>query len=84
MVMLSVAFDAGIEPGDIIIACCVTVCALLVLLTIVLVGLVDRDRIEIDPYAAAHGDVPGFSREQLSQFQAAVHGESLRKARGGR
>ena len=72
MIMLAtIIFDAdGIDPATLIIAACVTICALLVLLTLVLVGFVDRDRVRIDPHEAAFGDVPGFSREQLLRFQA--------------
>lgn len=71
MIMLTFFLAAeGLDPASVIIACCATVCALLVLLVIVLVGLVDREPVDLDPYAAAHGDVPGFSREQLERFHA--------------
>lgn len=69
LMLASILAAEGLDPATVIIACCATVCALLVLLVIVLVGLVDRDPVDFDPFAAAHGDVPGFSREQLERFQ---------------
>ena len=75
MILLAIfSVPDGIDPATIIITGCATICALLVLLTIVLIGLVDRDRVHVDPYEAAHGDVPGFSREQLQRFQSDIHG----------
>lgn len=74
MSIAAIIASDGIDPATLIIALCATLCALIVLLTIVLVGLVDHDRVDLDPYAAAHGDVPGFSREQLERFQAERRG----------
>lgn len=71
MIMLASIFAAeGLDPQTVIIAGCATICMAVVVLTIVLIGLVDRDPVDLDPHAAAHGDVPGFSREQLERFQA--------------
>lgn len=71
----------GIDPGTLIIIGLATICLLMVLLVIVLVSFIDREQIRIDPHAAAHGDVPGFSREQLSQFRSHIHDDARRAGR---
>lgn len=56
----------------------------LIVVAVILIVRHDRKRIRIDPMMAAHGEYPGFSREQLSRFQSAVHDERLPKSGGGR
>lgn len=58
------------DPTVVLLIGIILVTAMLVLAIIIVVGLIDRRDIRIDPHEAAHGDVPGFTREQLEQFQA--------------
>lgn len=58
------------DPAVVLLIGIILVSAMAVLATIIIVGLIDRRGVRIDPHAAAHGDVPGFTREQLEQFQA--------------
>lgn len=62
-----IAFD----PVAVVLIGILMIAAMLVLAIIIVAGLIDRRNIRIDPHAAAHGDVPGFTREQLEQFQRA-------------
>lgn len=72
----------SVSPENAIIVGAATICFILVLLVILLVRRLDRDRVRIDPMQAAHGDYPGFTREQLERFQSDIHGERLHKTGG--
>lgn len=72
----------SIAPEDIVIVAAAVFCILIVGAVFLLVRSGNRGRIRIDVMAAANGDVPGFSREQLARFQSDIHGERLRESRG--
>lgn len=85
MIAAAVAMMPDIDPGNLVLACIAVVCAMLVIMTVLIVGLVDQGRAGIDPMAAANGDVPGFDRRQLETFQSRIHAErQANKTRAGR
>lgn len=72
-----------LTPDQTIIIAAAFFCFLIVVAVILIVRH-DRKRIRIDPMMVAHGEYPGFNREQLERFQSAIHGERLPKTGGGR
>lgn len=63
----------SIDPAFAIVIALAMLCFLIVAAVFLIVGH-DRRRVRVDPMMAAHGDYPGFSREQLQRFQSDIHG----------